>query len=60
MTRRDLWVRILVRFYKTPDSKGFGIGLAMAKTIVEKNNGEISVSNTNWGARFEIKFYNVT
>lgn len=52
--------KIFKRFYKTPDSKGFGIGLAMAKTIVEKNNGEISVSNTDIGARFEIKFYNVT
>ena len=52
--------KIFKRFYKTPDSNGFGIGLAMAKTIVEKNNGEIPVSNTNSGARFEIKFYNVT
>ena len=52
--------KIFKRFYKTPDSKGFGIGLAMAKTIVEKNNGVISVSNTKEGARFEIKFYNVT
>ena len=52
--------KIFKRFYKTPDSNGFGIGLAMVKTIVEKNNGEISVSNTNSGARFEIKFYNVT
>lgn len=52
--------KIFKRFYKTPDSNGFGIGLAMAKTIVEKNNGDISVSNTNSGARFEIKFYNVT
>ena len=52
--------KIFKRFYKTPDSNGFGIGLAMAKTIVQKNNGEISVSNTKEGARFEIKFYNVT
>lgn len=52
--------KIFKRFYKTPDSRGFGIGLAMAKTIVEKNNGEISVSNSDKGARFEIKFYNVT
>lgn len=52
--------KIFKRFYKTPDSNGFGIGLAMAKTIIEKNNGEISVSNTDIGARFEIKFYNVT
>lgn len=52
--------KIFKRFYKTPDSNGFGIGLAMAKTIVEKNNGVISVSNTRDGARFEIKFYNVT
>lgn len=52
--------KIFKRFYKTPDSNGFGIGLAMAKAIVEKNNGVISVSNTTEGARFEIKFYNVT
>lgn len=52
--------KIFKRFYKTPDSNGFGIGLAMAKTIIEKNNGEISVSNTGSGARFEMKFYNVT
>ena len=52
--------KIFKRFYKTPDSNGFGIGLAMAKTIVEKNNGEISVSNSDSGARFEIKIYNVT
>ena len=52
--------RIFKRFYKSPDSKGFGIGLAMAKTIVEKNNGEISVTNTQDGASFEIKFYNIT
>lgn len=52
--------KIFKRFYKTPDSNGFGIGLAMAKTIALKNNGEISVSNTGSGARFEMKFYNVT
>ena len=52
--------KIFKRFYKTPDSNGFGIGLAMAKTIVEKNNGEISVSNIDCGASFELKFYNVT
>lgn len=52
--------KIFKRFYKTPDSNGFGIGLAMAKTIIEKNNGEISISNAKDGARFEIKFYNVT
>ena len=52
--------KIFKRFYKTPDSNGFGIGLAMAKTIVEKNKGEISVSNIDAGARFEIKFFNVT
>lgn len=52
--------KIFKRFYKTPDSNGFGIGLAMAKTIVEKNKGEISVSNIDAGARFELKFYNVT
>ncbi|MDU5099960.1 MAG: HAMP domain-containing sensor histidine kinase [Peptoniphilus grossensis] len=52
--------KIFERFYKSPDSKGFGIGLAMAKSIIEANNGDISVKNGNDGAIFKIKFYNVT
>lgn len=51
---------IFKRFYKSSDSKGFGIGLSMAKTIIEKNNGEIIVKNGEKGAIFSIKFYNVT
>ncbi|SUB75032.1 sensor histidine kinase [Peptoniphilus indolicus] len=49
--------KIFQRFYKTPDSKGFGIGLAMAKVIIESNNGEISVENIQDGANFKIKIY---
>ena len=49
--------KIFKRFYKTPDSNGFGIGLAMAKTIVEKNNGTISVKNGEKGAIFSMKFF---
>ena len=52
--------KIFKRFYKTPDSNGFGIGLAMAKTIIKNNNGEISVENGEEGATFDIKFYKVT
>ena len=52
--------KIFERFYKTPDSKGFGIGLAMAKSIIEANNGDISVENGKEGAIFKLKFYNVT
>ncbi|MET3618089.1 signal transduction histidine kinase [Peptoniphilus olsenii] len=52
--------KVFQRFYKTPDSNGFGIGLAMAKTIIENNNGNISVKNAEEGAVFDIKFYNVT
>lgn len=52
--------KIFERFYKSPDSKGFGIGLAMAKSIIEANNGDISVENGKDGAIFKIKFYNVT
>ena len=52
--------KIFERFYKSPDSKGFGIGLAMAKSIVEANNGDISVKNGKDCAIFKIKFYNVT
>ncbi|MDK6939520.1 HAMP domain-containing sensor histidine kinase [Aerococcus sp. UMB8487] len=49
--------KIFQRFYKDPDSKGFGIGLAMAKCIVDKHQGQISCRNTGQGAEFRLKFY---
>lgn len=58
--KEENFKKIFERFYKTPDSKGFGIGLAMAKSIIEANNGDISVKNGKDGAIFKIKFYNVT
>nr|WP_040542204.1 HAMP domain-containing sensor histidine kinase [Peptoniphilus timonensis] len=58
--KKENFKKIFERFYKTPDSKGFGIGLAMAKSIIEANNGDISVKNGKDGAIFKIKFYNVT
>ena len=58
--KEENFKKIFERFYKSPDSKGFGIGLSMAKSIVEANNGDISVKNGKDGAIFKIKFYNVT
>ena len=58
--KEENFKKIFERFYKSPDSKGFGIGLAMAKSIVEANNGDISVINGKDGAIFKIKFYHVT
>ncbi|WP_300409108.1 HAMP domain-containing sensor histidine kinase [Lagierella sp.] len=49
--------KIFERFYKTPDSKGFGIGLSMAKSIITSNNGAIEVLNGKSGAIFKVKFY---
>jgi len=37
-------------------TNGNGIGLYIAKEIVEKNNGKISVSNKDDGAEFNIEF----
>ena len=58
--KKEYMNKIFQRFYKTPDSNGFGLGLAMAKTIIKNNNGEISVENGEDGAIFNIKFYKVT
>ena len=58
--KEENFKKIFERFYKSPDSKGFGIGLAMAKSIIEANNGDISVKNGKDGAIFKLKFYNVT
>ncbi len=37
--------KIFERFYKRTESEGFGIGLNLAKAIIEKENGEISVNS---------------
>ncbi|WP_353096137.1 HAMP domain-containing sensor histidine kinase [Tissierella praeacuta] len=55
--KEDYIDKVFQRFYKTPDSNGFGIGLSMAKTVIENNNGEIKVENGKKGAIFNIKIY---
>lgn len=52
--------RIFERFYKAKNShsEGVGIGLALAKAIIEKDGGRIEVSSTeNQGTVFTIKYY---
>ncbi len=49
---------IFERFYKgSTNKKSIGIGLNMAKKIIEKENGNISVQTSNNGTTFIIKFY---
>ena len=59
ITEKDL-PHIFERFYKGKNSNkdSIGIGLALAKTIIEKENGTISVkSKINKGTTFNIKFF---
>lgn len=46
------------RFYKAKNSKeeSVGIGLALSKSIIEKNNGKISVSSDKEKTTFTIKY----
>lgn len=50
---------IFERFYKgeneSPDS--IGIGLALSKSIIEEDNGTISVNSDKNGTRFKIKYF---
>ncbi len=51
---------IFERFYKgsSSDENSIGIGLSLAKTIIEKNNGYISVkSKVNEGSCFSLKIF---
>lgn len=51
---------IFERFYKgkSANTKGFGIGLALARGIISNQNGTIKVENQlHGGAKFTIRFY---
>ncbi len=51
---------IFERFYKGKNfgDKGFGIGLALARTVVASQNEAVKAKNINpHGARFAIRFY---
>lgn len=51
--------RVFDRFYRGKTSlPGYGIGLNLAKSIIEAHHGEIKAYNDN-GLNIEIKFYNV-
>lgn len=49
--------KVFKRFHKSENSKGFGIGLNLSKTIIEKDNGTIKVeSKENEYTKFIIKY----
>lgn len=50
---------IFERFYKGKDSDydSIGIGLALSKSIIEKQNGKISVESSENGTTFTIKYF---
>ena len=55
---KDNLKKIYRRFYKeNKDSKGYGIGLPMAKTIIEKQNGELVYTRGKTSNSFELRFY---
>jgi signal transduction histidine kinase len=48
--------RVFEPFFTTK-SHGTGIGLSLAKKFVERNGGEIAISDgTSGGARFDVRF----
>ncbi len=60
ISKKDI-KHIFERFYKgensAPDS--VGIGLALSKTIIENDNGLISVKSDKTGTKFVIKYFNL-
>ena len=54
----DMLKKAYRRFYKeNPNSKGYGIGLPMAKSIMEKQNGDLLYSKGKKSHTFELRFY---
>lgn len=58
ISEKDL-PHIFERFYKGENSTSdsIGIGLALAKTIIEQDNGNISVDSDENGTRFIVKYF---
>lgn len=51
---------IFRRFYRTSDTDGYGIGLALAQRIVKSQNGIIEARNGETGAEFTVRIYKTT
>lgn len=51
---------IFQRFYRTSDTEGYGIGLALAQRIVKSQNGIIEARNGETGAEFTVRIYKTT
>lgn len=58
ISKKDI-SHIFERFYKgeKATSDSIGIGLALAKTIIEEDNGSISVESNKNGTKFTIKYF---
>ena len=56
---REMLEKAFRRFYKLdPNSKGYGIGLPMAKSVMERQNGELLYHKGKKSNSFELRFYN--
>ena len=56
---REMLEKVFKRFYKMdPNSKGYGIGLPMAKSVMERQNGELLYHKGKKSNSFELRFYN--
>lgn len=56
---RQMLEKVFRRFYKLdPNSKGYGIGLPMAKSVMERQNGELLYHKGKKSNSFEMRFYN--
>lgn len=56
---RQTLEKVFRRFYKIdPNSNGYGIGLPMAKSVMERQNGELLYRKGKKSNSFEMRFYN--
>ena len=60
ISKKDI-PHIFERFYKGENatSDSIGIGLALAKTIIEEGNGSITVETDKTGTKFTIKYFKI-